>query len=52
MTKKEREYCKAHASELKKRGMVYNEKTGTIETVERNYINGKPPKKQNKSKKK
>ena len=45
MTKKEKDYCKTHARELKKRGLVYNEKKGTIETVETNYINGKSPKK-------
>lgn len=47
MTEKEKAYARKHAKELRRNGMVFNEKKGTIEIVEKNYIRGgkKSPKK-------
>lgn len=38
MTEKEKEYARKHAKELRKAGRVFNEKTGTIDIIERGYI--------------
>ena len=47
MTEKEKEYAKKHAKELRRKGLVYNEKKGTIDIVETGYIRGEKKKTKN-----